>query len=178
MWRGGAWSGRVDHDRGWGWGRAAAWGGAAPEGLDDDQAAAAARTWLRERLWLAAVGRGILVGLARARRHGEQFTGARDVVAAGAAGEQAVMADAMEAVWQHMDEEAADELAGRERHGLEALAPVTAVILPLEGDAVAVAGDQPAVGDGDAVGIARQIGEHRLRSAERFLGIDHPFGSA
>src|ERR1700686_1887933 len=84
----------------------------------------------------------ILVGLARARRHGEQFTGARDVVAAGAAGEQAVMADAMEAVWQDMDEEAGEEPAGRERHGLEALAPVTAVILPLEGDAVAVAGDQ------------------------------------
>ena len=43
--------------------------------------------------------RGILVGLARARRHGEEFTGARDVVAAGAAGEQAVMADAVTAFW-------------------------------------------------------------------------------
>src|ERR1700674_2174941 len=164
--------------REWRWGRAAARGGAAPEGLDDDQAAAAARTWLRERLWLAAVGRGILVGSARGRRHGERFAGARDVVAAGAAGEQAVMADAMEAVWQHMDEEAADELAGRERHDLVARRPIGAIILVLEGDADVVAGDQPAVGDGDAVGIARQIGEHRLRSAERLLGIDHPFGSA
>ena len=39
-------------------------------------------------------------------------------------------------------------------------------------------GDQAAVGDGDAVGIARQIGEHRLGPAERTLGIDDPFGSA
>ena len=34
---------------------------AALEPLDDDHAAAAARTWLREGLWLAVVSRGILV---------------------------------------------------------------------------------------------------------------------
>jgi hypothetical protein len=158
-WRRGAWSRRVDPDRGWGWGRAAAWGGAAPEGLDDDHAAAAAGTGLRKRLGLAAVGRGMVVALARARRHGEEFTGAGDVVAAGAAGEQAVMANAVEAVGQHMDEEAADELAGRERHDLVARRPIGAIILVLEGDAVAVAGDQPAVGDGDAVGIAGADGD-------------------
>jgi hypothetical protein len=38
-----------------------------------------------------------------------------------------------------VDEEAADELGGRERHRLEAFAPVEAVVLPPEGDAVAVA---------------------------------------
>jgi hypothetical protein len=52
------------------------------------------------------------------------------------------------------------------------------VILPPEGDAVAVEGDQPAVGDGDAVGVTRQIGEHGLRLAERAFGVDHPFGFA
>ncbi len=51
------------------------------------------------------------------------------------------------------------------------------IVLPSEGDAGAVAGDQPAVGDGDAVSIARQIGQHGLWPAERALGIDHPFGS-
>src|SRR5580693_7474515 len=123
-------------------------GGAAPEGLDDDHAAAAAGTRVGERLRLATVGGGILAGLAW-RRHGEQFTGTRDVVDTRAAGEQAVMADAVEAVGQHVDEEAADELGGRERHRLEAFAPVEAVVLPPEGDAVAVARDQAAVGDGD-----------------------------
>jgi hypothetical protein len=45
-----------------------------------------------ERLWLAVI---ILVRLAWPRRCGEQFAGAHDVVDARAAGEQAVVADAM-----------------------------------------------------------------------------------
>ena len=95
-----------------------------------------------------------------------------------ARGEQAVVADAVEALWQHVDEEAADELVGGERHALLAVAALDAVILPSEGDAVLVEGDQAAVGDGDAVGIARQIGQHGLWTAERTLGIDDPFGLA
>jgi hypothetical protein len=102
------------------------------------------------------------VALARARRHGEELTGAGDVVAAGAAGEQAVMADAMEAVWQHMDEEAADELAGRSPGTAQArrrratsiplfvdpwgavamnsavAARVTALFLPIDGDRASI----------------------------------------
>ena len=70
--------------------------------------------------------------------HGEQFAGARDVVGALAAGEQAVVADAVEAVGQHVDQEAADELAGGERHHLVALAALGAIVLPFEGDAVVV----------------------------------------
>ena len=41
----------------------------------------------------------------------------------GAAGEQAVVPDAVEAAWQDVDEEAADELVGLERHGLVAAGP-------------------------------------------------------
>jgi hypothetical protein len=47
---------------------------------------------------------------------GEQLTSACDVVGASAFGEQAVVADAMQAFWQHVDEEAADELVGGKRH--------------------------------------------------------------
>ena len=101
-----------------------------------------------------------------------------DVVGARAAGEQAVVADAVEALRQDVDQESADELIGGECHDLLALATIGAIVLPSEGDAGAVAGDQPAVGDGDAVGIARQIGQHGLWPAERALGIDDPFGSA
>ena len=72
----------------------------------------------------------------------------------------------------------ADELGGSECHDLLTIANLGAIVLPSEGDAGAIAGDQPAVGDGDAVGIARQIGQHGLWPAERTLGIDHPFGSA
>jgi len=35
--------------------------------------------------------------------------------------------------------------------------------------------DQAPVGDRDAMGVAREVGEHRLGSAERLLRIDHPF---
>src|ERR1700722_7397779 len=104
-----------------------------------------------------------------ARWHGEQIAGACDIGRTVAIGEQAIVSDAVEAVRQNVDEEAADELVGGERHRLVAGAAVGTIILVPEGDAVLVEGDEPAVGDGDAVGIARQISEHRLGSAERRL---------
>lgn len=45
------------------------------------------------------------------------------------------MADAAKAFGQHVDEEAAYELVGGERHALASLAAVDAVILPLDSDA-------------------------------------------
>jgi hypothetical protein len=50
--------------------------------------------------------------------------------------EQTVVADAMEAARQNMDQEAADELVGGERHGLLARTTFGAIVLPLEGDAI------------------------------------------
>ena len=46
------------------------------------------------------------------------------------------MADAVEAARQHVEEKAADELGGVERHGLEPVAAFDPIVLPLEGDAV------------------------------------------
>ena len=79
------------------------------------------------------------------------------------------MTDAVEAMRQDVDQESADELGGGECHDLLAIATFGAIVLPSEGDAGAVAGDQPAVGDGDAVGIARQIGQRGLWPAKRRL---------
>ena len=45
------------------------------------------------------------------------------------AGDEAVVADAVEAAGQHVQEKAADELVGRERHGLEPVAAFDAVVL-------------------------------------------------
>ena len=47
-------------------------------------------------------------------RH-EQAADPGDIGGAGAAGEQAVVTDAVEAVWQYVEQEAADELVRRER---------------------------------------------------------------
>ena len=45
-------------------------------------------------------------------RHGDQFSGARDVSFAASAGEQPVVADAVEALGQDVEQEAPDELVG------------------------------------------------------------------
>jgi len=104
----------------------------------------------------------------------EQLTRPGDGVPALAVGEQAVMTDAVEARRQHVEEEAADELGGGEGHRLVAGATIGAVILPAEGDAFVVARNQPAVRDGDPVGIAGQVGEDGLRPGERALAVDEP----
>jgi hypothetical protein len=121
------------------------WRCTALEDLDDDHATAAAWT---ARLGLIDGGSG---GLAFRFCNGEQFTRSGDVVGARAAGEQAVVADAVEAVRQDVDQEAADELGGSKCHDLLAVATIGAIVLPSEGDTGVVAGDQPAVGDGDTV---------------------------
>jgi hypothetical protein len=56
-----------------------------------------------------------------------------------------------------MKQEAAHELIGFERHGLVAGAPLGPVVLPAEGDAAFVEGDQALVGDRYAVRIPRQV---------------------
>lgn len=81
-----------------------------------------------------------------------------------AVGEEAIVPDAVEAVGQRVQEEAADELVGVQRHDLRPAA--VAVILPAERDAVVVHADQPGIGDGDAMGVGAEIGQHLLRPAK------------
>ena len=77
------------------------------------------------------------------------------------------MADAVEPVGQDVDQEAADELVGGERHQLVACSNLGRVILPFESHALAVEGDEPAVGNSDAVRIAGQVGEDSVGSTKR-----------
>src|SRR5690348_470436 len=115
------------------------WRCTAREDLDEDHATAAA--------WTSRLA-GIDGGAGRLCFRfcdGEQLTRAGDVVGASPFGEQAVVADAMQAFWQHVDEETADELEGPERHLLVAIAAFDAIVLPLEGDASLIDGDQAAV---------------------------------
>jgi hypothetical protein len=55
-------------------------------------------------------------------RQSEQLAHVRDVFGAATAKEQPIVADAMEAFRQHMDQETPDELVGRQRHCLVACA--------------------------------------------------------
>ncbi len=83
------------------------------------------------------------------------------------------MADMNEAGRQHMKEKAANELNRFQCHGLD-LVPV-GVVFPLEADPALGQGNQPTVGDSNPVRVARQVLENLLRSAERTLGVNHPF---
>src|SRR5208337_2576740 len=116
----------------------------------------AATTWAsagRRNVFALAVGLGVRV-LGRDLWRGERLADALDVAGSDRAGEQAVMADAVEAARQDVQEKAADELGGVERHGFEPVAAFDAIVLPFEGDARFVEPAQARIRDGDAVGVA------------------------
>ena len=107
--------------------------------------------------------------------HVKQPARSRDVFRAPAIGEEAVVSNAVETVGQDVDQKAADELVDVECHQLVAVFGLGPVILPFERHALAVEGDEAAVGNSNAVRVAGQVGEHSVGSAKRPLGIDHPF---
>jgi len=88
------------------------------------------------------------------------------------------VADAVEPVGQDVDQEAADELVGVERDELVAGGALGPVIFAFEGHALAVEGDEPAIGNSSPVRVAGKIGEDSTGSAKRPLGIDYPFALA
>jgi hypothetical protein len=66
-------------------------------------------------------GLGLLVWLRRTWRYREEFAGPGKNFTTTTGCEQAVVADAVKAPWQDMQEKPADELVGPERHDLLAL---------------------------------------------------------
>jgi len=129
---------------------------AAPcERLDDEHAAAAAWAWTRKRRRLGCVSRfGIVRDRVRLRKV-QQRTRFGDVVGAATVGQEPVVADAMEAFRQDVHQEAADELVCRKCHELVPLGTLDPVVLVFEPDAHRVSCDQAAIGDGDAMRVAR-----------------------
>src|SRR5215831_7787784 len=77
-----------------------------------------------------------------------------------------------------VDQEATDELVDVERHKFVASIGLGPVILPFEGHALAVEGDEPAIGNSHPMRVAGKVGEDGIGSAKRSLGIDHPFDLA
>lgn len=108
----------------------------------------------------------------------KQFPDHRDIGRAVAVSEEPVVANAMLAFWEHMDQEPADELVCLQGHGDMPLGAVDAIILDAESDALVVRADQAAVGDCDPVGVTRKICQHGFGSGEGFFGIDDPIDFA
>ena len=85
----------------------------------------------------------------------EQLPDPGDIGCAVAVSEEAIVADAVLASGEHVDQKAADELWRCQRHGRLAARAFETVIFDAEGDAVRIKADQAAVGNGNAVRVAR-----------------------
>ena len=108
----------------------------------------------------------------------EQAAAQRQFVGAMTIGKQPVVTDTIEPVRQNMKQEAANELASGECHGLALCLSLLVVVLPAKADMLISEFDEPTVADGDTMGIAGQISQHLLWPSERALGKHHPFALA
>lgn len=108
----------------------------------------------------------------------EEASAETDTIPPMTIGEKAEVAHAVEAVWKKMKEKASDKFVGMKTHDLLTVATVATIILPSEGDMVAIGMNDAAVCDGDTMGVTAEIGEHLIWTAEWRLGIDNPFNAA
>jgi hypothetical protein len=123
------------------------------------------------------VNGGALDGRARrACGHGEELSALREPVGSVTIGEEAVVADAMEARWQDVQEKPADELRRLEGHGLLLVGTPRAVVLGAERDAALLDVQKSLIRNGDAMGIPADLVEHLLWAGERSLRIHDPLG--
>ncbi len=68
-----------------------------------------------------------------------------------------------------MKQEAAQELMSGNGHDL--LLAAVSIVSPAEGDAIVFEGNEPMVGNGDAMGVAGQVVENMLGAAEGWLSV-------
>ncbi len=100
----------------------------------DDLHGAAAATTDEGRRWRDGAGVAGRFG----SRHIEQGTRRGQILLSPGIGQQAVVTDAVETRWQHMQQEAPHELVGGERHRLVAGMSLGPVVLPAEGHAMLI----------------------------------------
>ena len=89
-----------------------------------------------------------------------------------AIGQEPERADADKAAGQDVEQEAAQELLRTERH--HSLLISVGIILPAESNLVMLESHEAMVGDGHAMGVAGEIAEHMMGTAEGWLGVDDP----
>lgn len=87
-------------------------------------------------------------------------------------GEQAVVPDFDESVGEDVEEESPDELEGGQGHGSGVVSMFGVSVL--EGDLISFETDDPAVGDGAAVGVSAEVSDDVLGTSEWGLAVDVP----
>ena len=85
----------------------------------------------------------------------QQLPDPRDIGRAVAIPIEPIMSDAVLASEQHVDQEPANELICGQGHGRVAARTFEAIVLDAEGDTVRIETDQPAVGNGNPICVAR-----------------------
>lgn len=115
---------------------------AASEGLDDAHYVAATGAWFSQCEGDDVGGWRVILfgGLCT-----EQYANFFDTGLSLRAGEQTIVANAVEPVREDMDEEASDELEGGETHDVLFVAGFDAIIFPSERDGAGIGTDQAAV---------------------------------
>ena len=91
---------------------------------------------------------------------------------AAAAGQEAEVSDTDEATWQHMQQEATQELIDRQSQ--ESLLVLVNGISPAKRNLVIHERDETAMGDRHPVRVGAEIAQHLLGSAESWFAVDHP----
>jgi hypothetical protein len=103
---------------------------------------------------------------------GEQALTEGQESGAPAIGQEAERADADKAAGQDVEQEAAQELLRTKRH--DSLLTSMGIIFPAESNLVMVESHEAVVGDGHSMGVAGEIAEHMMGTAEGGLGVDDP----
>src|SRR6266571_1846735 len=82
------------------------------------------------------------------------------------------MPDADEAAGQSVEQKPPQEFVHGQAH--QPLFVLVSGVPPAKGDLAVSEGDQPTIGDGDAVSVSAEIPDDVLRTAERAFAIDDP----
>ena len=91
---------------------------------------------------LSDASASVLMGSVLAGATCSKLAHSRKIIAAPGIGEQPIVADAVKAAGQNVQQEAAHELVGSERHGFMTGLALGPVIFPAEGDTALVQGNQ------------------------------------
>ena len=87
-------------------------------------------------------------------------------------GQPAIVANAHEAVGQDVEQKATQK--GLSLHGGDPGGVAVGAVLPAEGDLTLVEREQAVVGEGDAMGVAGEIGQHLIRTGEGRFAVHDP----
>src|SRR5579884_420371 len=109
------------------------------------------------------------------RYHTKKLAAVRQLLFAVSIAKESIVANAMEATGQNMEQKSADEFLRQEGHGF--LLIVVTIVTPAEFYVAIFDIHEPMIGDGHTVGVTTDVIHDLLGTAERRFGVNNPFRS-